>query len=94
MLKGGSTFRKVTNVESLLDKTRVIQKRLPQQQKPKTTQEKVKTFAKLVRVNLTFGNAVVKIFVMLLIYPSTNLCWVLKEVHFYSSKLSQTNYFS
>ena len=54
MLKGGSTFRKVTNVESLLDKTRVIQKRLPQQQKPQTTQEKVKTFAKLVRVNLTF----------------------------------------
>ena len=42
MLKGGSTFRKVTNVESLLDKTRVIQKRLPQQQKPKTTQEKLK----------------------------------------------------
>ena len=36
------------DVEGLLNEKRTIQKRLPQRQKPQTTEEKVKIFAKLV----------------------------------------------
>ena len=36
------------DVEGLLNETRTIQKKLPQRQKPQTTEEKTKIFAKLV----------------------------------------------
>ena len=36
------------DVEGLLNETRTIQKRLPPQQKPQTTEEKAKVFAKIV----------------------------------------------
>ena len=36
------------DMEGLLNKTRTIQKRFPQRQKPQTTEEKVKILAKLV----------------------------------------------
>ena len=36
------------DVEGLLNETRTIQKRLPQRQKPQSTEEKAKIFAKIV----------------------------------------------
>ena len=48
---------KIKDVDCLLNETRTIQKRLPQQQKPQSTEEKAKIFDKLVlegKVNAAF----------------------------------------